>query len=423
MTRYTRRVIDSELDELLPQLPAVLLDGPKGVGKTTTALERAATVKRLDDQAQRQVVEAEPDLALNGEPPVLIDEWQRVPPVWDAVKRAVDSAPSPGRFILTGSAATHVETHTGAARITGLRMRPMTLSERGVATPTVSLATLLNGDRPELGGTSELGVEGYTDEIVRSGFPGIRRLDGRALRAQLDSYLDHIVTRDMAQAGLSVRRPATVRSWLRAYGAATATDASYEKIRDAATSGRADKPAKTTTLPYIDVLTDLRILDPVAAWTPGLNHLKRLTKSPQHHLADPALAARLQGIGRQQLLEGGTGAVEMPRDGVYLGALFESLATLCVRVFAQATEARVYHLRTYGGEHEVDLIVERPDGGVVAAEVKLSSTVDDGDVKHLEWLGDKIGDRLVDAVVLCTGPHAYRRQDGVGVVPLVLLGP
>ncbi|MFP4636180.1 MAG: DUF4143 domain-containing protein, partial [Nitriliruptoraceae bacterium] len=158
------------------------------------------------------------------------------------------------------------------------------------------------------------------------------------------------------------------------------------------------------------------------AWAPTHNHLSRLVHAPKHHLTDPALAARLVGIGRQALLDG-QGPSSVPRDGTFLGSLFESLATLSVRVFAQAADARVSHFRTKGGEREVDLIVERDDQRIVAIEVKLSATVEDADVKHLNWLQQRLGDQLLDACVVTTGQHAYRRLDGIGVVPLALLGP
>lgn len=421
-TGYVRRVVDDELDAVLPQLPAVMLDGPKGVGKTETALRRAETVWRLDDLAHLAIVEADPSIVVADTAPVLLDEWQRFPAVWDAVKRAVDAGAAPGTFLLTGSAGSRGTTHSGAARIVTTRMRPLTLPERGVTTPTVSLAALLDGTRGTVGGKTDLTVRDYVEEIVRSGFPGMRALSGRALRTQLDGYVDRIIDRDVPEAGHGIRRPATLRAWLTAYGAAVGAAVSYEKIRDAATAGHGDKPAKTTTLPYIDVLTELRILDPLPAWTPSLSHLQRLTQAPKHHLADPALAVRLLGLDARALLTGGAGSVTVPREGVLLGGLFESLATLSVRVFAQHSEAKVSHLRTYGGEHELDLIVETSAGRVAAIEVKLSATVDDDDVRHLNWLEGVIGDRLLDKVVLSTGPQAYRRPDGVAVVPLALLG-
>lgn len=421
---YVRRVIDIELDELLPDLPAILLDGPKGVGKTRTGLQRASAVYRLDDPAQAAIGAADPDVMLDDTWPVLIDEWQRVPHVWDAVKRRVDRDLTGGQVLLTGSAipAGGHPTHSGAGRITALRMRPLTLDERGRAVPTVSLDELLTGDRAAPSGSSGLTLRDYADEVVRSGFPGMRHLSGRALRTQLDGYVARVVEHDMAQAGLKVRRAATVLAWLRAYAAATSTTASYEKIRDAATTGISDKPAKTTTIPYTDVLTALRVLDPVPAWVPSMNRLQRLNRAPKHQLADPALAARLLNVDTRALLHGAPGSVVLPRDGTLLGALFEALVTLSVRVYAQACEAEVFHLRVESGRHEVDLIVEGPDGRLVAIEVKLSPVVDDEDVRHLHWLINAAEGRVADAIVVTTGPTAYRRADGIGVVPLALLG-
>ena len=211
-------------------------------------------------------------------------------------------------------------------------------------------------------------------------------------------------------------------AWLRAYAAATGTAASWEKIRDAATSGISDKPAKTTTMPYIELLTMLRILDPVAAWVPSNNHLQALTQQPKHHLADPALAARLVRRTATQLLQGNAPEPIVPRDGGFLGGAFESLAALSLRTFAQRCDARVYHLRTDGGRHEVDFIVES-DNGIIGFEVKLASSIDNQDVRHLLWLREQTGAECIDLAVLNTGPEAYRRPDGIAVIPLALLGP
>jgi hypothetical protein len=423
MTSYLRRVVDDELDELLPALPAVALEGPKGVGKTATATRRAATVYQLDDPAQEAIARADPGQLLRGTPPVLLDEWQRVPALWDAVRRAVDADPVPGRYLLAGSASpARPPTHSGAARVVTVRMRPLSLAERGLGPPTVSLGRLLHGDRPQVSGHTAASLADYTREIVASGFPGLRHLSGRPLRAQLDSYLARIVDTDFDEMGHRVRRPQTLQRWMAAYAAATATSASYETIRDAATGGEGDKPAKTTTIPYRDVLERLWIVDPIPAWAPTRNPIARLALAPKHHLADPALAARLLGTGEAALLQGESG-LAIPRDGTLLGQLFESLVTLSVRVYAQAAEAGVGHLRTAGGRQEVDLIVERADRRVVAIEVKLSRTVTDDDVRHLSWLRGQIGGDLLDAVVVNTGPQAYRRPDGVAVVPAALLGP
>jgi predicted AAA+ superfamily ATPase len=420
-TGYVQRVVDEQLDDLMPQLPALLLDGPKAVGKTRTAEHRASTLWPLHRPAVAQVVSADPLAAISAQPPVLFDEYQKVEHLWDEVKDFVDRDLSPGRILLTGSAPPP-GAHSGAGRIASLRMRPLTIPERGASVPTVSTADLFS-TRTKISGTCPLRLADYTDLILSSGFPGMQHLSGTALTTQLNGYIDRIVDRDVPEAGLRVRRPATLKAWLRAYAAAVSTPTSWEKIRDAASPNHGEKPAKTTTMPYVDTLTELRILDELPAWTPSRNHLNRLTEAPKHHLADPALAARLAGITRASLLKGAEN-VFTPHDGTYLGQLFESLAAMSVRVFAAAARADVSHLRLGSGRHEVDLILERDDDrAVVAFEVKLAATVSDADVKHLLWLRDELGDQLADAVVLTTGEHAYRRPDGVAVIPLGLLGP
>jgi len=263
----------------------------------------------------------------------------------------------------------------------------------------------------------------YTDEILASGFPAIRVASGRARRAQLDGYIDRIVDRDFPEQGLSVRKPDTLRRWMTAYAAATSTTATYETIRDAATGGTGDKPAKSTTTPYRDVLELLWILEPLPAWLPTRNRIARLTRPPKHHLTDPALAARLLGLESGTLLSGSIRNEMIPGDGTLLGHLFESLVTMSIRTYAQAAEARVRHLRTMGGRREVDLIVERADQRILAIEVKPGADVTDVDVSHLLWLKKELGDDLTDMVVVTSGPYAYRRNDGVAVVPAVLMGP
>ena len=424
MADYRRRIVDDELDDLLVGIAAIAIEGPKAVGKTATAERRAATVHRLDDPGQRAVAAADPMRLVAGRRPVLIDEWQRIPESWDLVRRAVDADHRAGQYLLTGSATpTGAPTHSGAGRIVTVRMRPLTLSERGISEPTVSLRVLLAGGRPPVAGRTDVTLETYTHEIVASGFPGMRHLADRALRAQLDGYVARIIEHDFGDLGRTVRNPAMLRRWMTAYAAATSTTATFETIRDAATGGHGEKPAKTTTQPYNDILQRLWIVEPVPAWLPTHNHISRLASPPKHQLADPALAARILGIGADALLEGRSTGPSVPRDGTLLGALFESLVTLQVRTSAQLAEATVSHLRTRGGEREVDLIVARADQRVVAIEVKLARSIDDVDARHLRWLREQIGDDLIDSVIVTTGPEAYRRPDGIAVIPLALLGP
>lgn len=423
---YQRRIVDDLLDSVfVPNgLAAIALEGAKGVGKTATATQRAATVLSLNAAGQRAAIAANPDLVVDVPAPVLIDEWQLEPTVWERVRRAVDDDSTGGRFLLAGSAgvAPGVRIHSGAGRIVSLPMRPLALSERGLPAPTVSVGELLAGRVSEIDGRSEVSLPDYVDEILRSGFPGIRDLPERARRLQLDSYLSRIVERELPDSGAAVRRPAALRAWLAAYAAATSTDAGYATILDAATPGEGDKPVRQTADVYREHLTRIFVLDPVDAWIPAFAPLKRLTLAPKHHLVDPALAARLVGVGRQSLLQGAEHPLPGARTATWLGALFESLVTQSVRVYAEAAGARVGHLRTKNTEHEIDLIIEGDDHQVVAIEVKLANTVEAPDVRHLNWLHGAIGERLAARVVVYSGSYAYRRPDGVLVVPLALLG-
>lgn len=419
---YQRRVVDAELDDLLAGAAAVALEGAKGVGKSATAAERVDAEFRLESPVVRDLVEADPGRLTDGRR-VLLDEWQHLPFTWDLVRRAVDAGATPGQFLLTGSASpTDPGRHSGAGRILKLRLRPLALSERGYE-PSVSLADLLTGRRPAITGDTTVDLAAYTAEIVASGFPGIRELPARIRRAQLDSYLERVVDRDIAELGSKIRNPSALKRWMSAYGAATAATTTYAKIAAAANPGAREQPSRTTLTGYRDALKRLFILDPLPGWLPSNAHLNELAASPKHHLADPALAVALLGLDENALLTGDDRSASTFRDGPFLGALFESLVTLCVRVYAQRSEARVAHFRMHRGEHEVDLIVERRDGRCVAVEVKLSPIVTDHDVRHLAWLTHRLGPELLDAVVVTTGTHAYRRSDGIAVIPAALLGP
>lgn len=394
---------------------AIAVDGPKGVGKTATAERRAAAAWYLDDPRDLDRVAADPDFSNAPPGTLLVDEWQRVPELWDIVRRKVDRGAAASRYLLTGSATPSptADTHSGAGRILSLRMRPMALDERGGVSPTVSVQSLLDGTAGRIQGTTTMAALDYFEQIESSGFPGLRGLTPRLKRAHLDSYVQRVIDRDLPDLGFAVRRPETLRRWLVAYAAASSTPTAYSKILDATTAGDGSQPAKTTTITYRDHLTALWLLDPVPGWTPSRSPLSRLQTTPKHQLADPALAARLLGLTARSLTT---------RNGSTMaGPLFESLATLTVRVAAQVAAARVGHLRTQDGGREIDLILEDDEGRIVGFEVKLAHRVTDHDVRHLLWLREQRPDDVVDLVVITAGQHAYRRSDGVAVIPLALL--
>lgn len=421
---YLSRIVDRQLDRLLAGLPAVAIEGPKAVGKTATAGRRVASAVSLDDTAELTLMRDDLQRLDRLAKPVLIDEWQHYPPVWDRVRHAVDGGAPPGSYLLAGSSfPAEAPKHSGAGRIVTVRMRPLSLVERQVVEPTVSLGAMLAGTA-EIGGECALDLEAYTEEIVGSGFPAIRSRNSDVRRDLLDGYLATVVDRDFAEAGRPVRRPQTLRSWLAAYAAATSTTAAYSAILDAATPGLPDKPSRATTVAYREILQRMWLLEELPAWSGSRNFLTALGQTPKHHLADPALAARLLGVTSGSLLSNpDPGSVSIPRDGTLLGSLFESLISLSARVYADVSRAAVSHLRTQRGDHEVDLIVTGDDGSIVALEVKLGAVADDHDTAHLHWLRDRIGDDLADAAVITTGRTAYRRPDGIAVLPAGLLGP
>lgn len=415
---YRRRVVDQELDTLLTALPAISIDGMKGVGKTTTARARARTVRQLDAPEVRELLGSDLRRVVTGPSPILLDEWTEWPRAWDLVRHAVDDGAAPGTFLLTGSATPVARVHSGAGRIIPVQMRPMTLPERGIAQPAVSLGDLIHGTE-EVHGETDLRLDDLIELICRSGLPGAPRVGGwRATQAFLDGYLERLFDHEVEAVDGARRETVLLRQWATAYAAATATTASYEKLRDAASPGEAHKPARSTAAGYRELLTRLWFLDPVDAWLPTGSPLTRLGQAPRSFLADPAFAARLLRLTPDRLRR------EAERHAAIIGQLWESLAALTVRVFAQPHMADVRHLRTQGGEHEVDLIIEADDGRIVAVEVKLHSPVDAREVRHLHWLRDRLGsDRVASLVVLTAGQHAYTRSDGVHVVPLALLGP
>ena len=437
--QYIPRIIDADLTELLAGLGAVMIQGAKAIGKTATAQRHAARTVRLDRGAVADVVRADPAGAIREPFPVFFDAWQRVPAILDEVRTRIDDDPRPGLAILAGSAEPPKAarpTHTGAGRIVTRRMRPLTLSERLLPADgrhadgrdTVSVAALLRGTRPAVRGASPWGLADYAREIVASGFPAIRPLPPRLRAAQLEGYVEHLVTREVEEANGAAANPATVRRWLTAYAAATATTTSLEKLRDVATAGDGTTPAKTTVLRYRDALERLFIYDPVPAWKPGGTALSRLGEAPKIHLVDPGLSAHLLGVDEGALMDGAmpplVEAVPAVRDGGLFGALFESLVAQSLRTYAQAADAAHHYVRTHGGEREVDGLLVRWDHRCVAYEVKLAGAVGSDDVRHLRWLRDHLGDVVLDAVVIHTGPEAYRRrEDGIAVVPAAMLVP
>lgn len=412
---YSPRLIDSQIEFLLTNVAAFAIEGAKGVGKTASARQHAKSALYLDTSTDRMIAEADPTLSTLTERPLLLDEWQFTPHIWNTVRRAVDAGAPPGSFILTGSATPRPtnDTHSGAGRILGTIMRPMSIAERLASAPKIALSALLDGTAAPDPQRIDFDITDYCQAVAQSGFPGMWQLPDPVRTEFLDDYLHRIVDRDVAQFGVTVRSPETLRRWLAAYAGASSTTTSYSAILDATTAGDGSQPAKSTTVSFRDLLTKIFVLDPVPAWNSVRNPLKRVALAPKHQIVDPALALRLLGYSGRDLLT--------PRASHFLGQAIEALATLSVRAAAQAMFARTYHFRTQGGAHEVDLVVETNDGRIAAIEVKAAASITDRDVTQLRWFADNVGDDVKALAVLYTGPICYQRPDGIWLIPIAML--
>lgn len=406
---YLRRLVDPHIEAVLQAFPAVMLTGPRAAGKTTTARRHAQTIVRLDRENEAAAFEADPDAALASLlEPVLLDEWQAVPGVLGAVKRAIDDAAGAGRFLLTGSvnAVLTGEAWPGTGRILTLHMEGLTQRELVhaiAATPFVErLATAgsdssatfqLPADPPDL--------RGYVDLALRGGLPEpALNLDPSGAMIWFEGYLSQLLTRDAS--GLDRRDPVLLRRYFEAVALNTAGLPSRRTLAEVAdVDGR-------TAHAYDRLLANLFVLEELPAWSG--NRLKRLTRGAKRYVADPALAAAALRLD---------GAAVM-RDGNLLGRLIETFVVAQLRAEAQLgpRAARLYHLRDRNGRREIDIVAELAGGDVVAIEIKATSAPTPSDARHIEWLREELGARFRAGAVLHTGPRAFQLSDHVVALPI-----
>jgi predicted AAA+ superfamily ATPase len=414
---YQPRVVDDELAARLKATGAVAIEGPKACGKTATARQIAASEALLDiDSGARQAAAVDPALVLAGATPRLIDEWQLEPAIWNHVRRAVDDRRAPGQFILAGSAVPpdDITRHTGAGRITRLRMRPMTLFETGAGSGEASLAHVLAGEAAPSADPG-LTIADLTREIAIGGWPGFRGLTvEQALRAIRD-YLEEIRRVDVSRVEGRRRDPDKVGALLRSLARNVATYAATATLaRD--TAGAEGALKDDTVSDYLDALKRLMIIEDQPAWAPHLRSKYALRSSAKRHFVDPSLAVAALRATPERLL----------RDMKLLGFLFEALVIRDLRVYAQTTDARVLQYRDSHGL-EVDAIVETADGRWAAFEIKLGSGQVDEAAITLHRFARQIdtersGDPSALGVIVGTG-YGYRREDGIMVIPIGALGP
>lgn len=414
---YLARIVDRELEERLAGTGAVVIEGARACGKTATARSVSASEALLDtDDNMREAVAVNPIFVLEGETPRLIDEWQVAPAIWNHVRRAVDDRGKPGQFILTGSATPVDEAtrHSGAGRITRLRMRPMSLFELGRSDGAVSLSRLLDGE-PMAGAKSDLTIPEIATETAVGGWPGLRDIETeRALRS-LRGYVDEIRRVDVSRVDEKRRDPSRVGRLLASLARNVATHVAATTL--AKDAGGSDGPLDDDTVrEYLDVLERLMVIENQPAWAPHLRSTHTLRRASKRHFVDPSLAVAALNATPEQIL----------RDLRLFGFIFESLVVRDLRIYAQAADALVSQYRDSSGL-EVDAIVEGLDGRWAAFEVKLdSSRVDEAASNLLKFASkvdtDASGEPAALAVIIGTG-FGFVRDDGVQVIPIGSLGP
>ena len=417
MVAYRPRIADAELADRMGSAGAVLLEGPKSCGKTATAQRRASTVFRMDtDDSARALVDTAPELLLRADPPVLFDEWQVAPKLWNLVRRQVDDfGGDPGRFLLTGSATPRddVIRHSGAGRYSILRMRPMSLFETGVSTGAASLAGLFNGDfAPSR--APEVTVPQLVDCIVTGGWPSLLGVPVRAAQRWVVDYLNALVEVDMPQMGVR-RDPATLRRFLASLARGTGTELSTQAIAtDVAGPDRTLD--RDTAAGYLDVLNRLMVTEDLPAWAPHMRSATPLRKSAARFMVDPSLAVAALGVGPEQLL----------RDLNATGFHFEAMVLRDLRIYSQPLRGRLARWRD-NNNHEVDIIITLDDGRWAALEVKMNPEAADDAAASLLRFKDKVDLGKVGEPaflgVVTTRTAAVRRRDGVHVLPIATLGP
>jgi len=394
-----------------------VIEGPKACGKTATAMQVADSHVLLDiDAAARRALEVDPSLVLEGDRPRLLDEWQVAPELWNHVRRAVDSARAFGQFVLTGSAVPDddIDRHTGAGRFSFLRMRPMSLFESGHANGEVSLAALLDGASPRAADPG-LTVRALAELVTIGGWPAQQgQAVPDAARAARD-YLEQVRSVDVSRVGDTRRDPARVGAVLVSLARNVATEVKNSVL--AADAGGAEGPlSEHTVADYLRALDRLMVIEDQPAWAPHLRSKAVLRKSPKRHFVCPSLAVAALAAGPERLLA----------DLNLFGLLYESLVIRDLRVLSQPVDGRVLHYRDNYGV-EVDAIVQLPDGRWGAFEIKLGAgEVDAGARSLLRFVRQvdtsKCGPPAVLGVITGTG-FAYRRDDGIVVLPIGSLGP
>ena len=419
MKKYRKRIADDILARKLEGKGAVLIEGPKWCGKTTTAEQIAASILYMDEPEKKEqnivMSELNPKRLLKGAAPRLIDEWKIAPKLWDAIRFEVDHRGELGQFVLTGSAVpvdTKEITHSGTGRFTWLTMRPMSLYESGDSTGEVSLKGLFDGAL-EIDGASELDIDRLAFLVCRGGWPqAVDMRDEIALDQAMD-YYDAVVRSDINRADGVQKNTEKVRRLMRSYARNQGSQVANTVLAQDVSANDESSMSDETVASYINALRKIFVVEDMPAWNPNLRPKTAIRSSDTRYYIDPSIAAAALGIGPKDLMN----------DLKTFGFLFETLCIRDLRVFADALNGEVYHYRDKDGQ-ECDAVIHLKNGKYGLIEIKLGGDklIEEGaaSLKNMEAKidTDKMNVPSFLMVLIGIGDYAYRRQDGVYVVPI-----
>lgn len=417
--QYKQRIADRVLAKKLKSKGAVLIEGPKWCGKTTTAEQQAKSILYMDDSSSMksnlQLAEISPLTLLEGDAPRLIDEWQLAPKLWDTIRYEVDHRGGVGQFILTGSAVPASEKdihHTGTGRFTWLTMRPMSLFESGESNGAVSLNDLF--EQPEqIAAINTLKIDDIAYLICRGGWPFACNLEGDVALEQAFDYVDAVIKKDVSRVDGVNRNASTVRQLLRSYARHQGAQATIGTIIADMTTNAENEISDRTVGTYIEALRKIFVIEDAEAWNPNLRSKTAVRTANTRYFIDPSIGTAVLGLGPKDLLA----------DLNTMGLFFETLCVRDLRVFAGALDGQVFHYRDKNGL-ECDAVVHLRNGKYGLVEIKLGgdTLIEDG-VKNLLSLSEKIDTKKMNApsflmILTAVGNYAYRRKDGVYIVPI-----
>lgn len=423
MKEYLSRIADKLLEERLNAKGAVLIEGPKWCGKTTTAKQKAKSFISMDRpdmmRQYQQMVELSPNTLLEGETPRLIDEWQIAPNLWNAVRYEVDNRDEFGQFILTGSAVPNEfddSMHTGTGRISRLLMRPMSLYESKDSSGEVSIKDLFDGKN--ISAIDETSLEKIAFLICRGGWPKAIDLDEKPALFQAIDYFDAVVSNDISRVDSIKRDKERAKRLLKSYARHVGTQSSLETIRQDMLVNQSDTFDQGTLYSYLDALRKIFVIEDSPAWNPNLRSKTSIRTKDTRYFSDPSIAAASLGIGPNNLLD----------DLNTMGFLFENLCIRDLRIYADYLDGTVYHYRDKYGL-ECDAVIHLRNGAYGLIEIKLGGDrlIEEG-AETLKSLASKIDIKNMSKpsfmVVLCAkAPFAYKRNDDVYVIPITALRP